>query len=237
MTQSLVVKKRTLPVILRNDVPPLIVRGTAVAQLIATRCRLWGVLNSDVGKRIKHGDQIAVVTNVHDNLRQIELDDDRVWVPRRAEDRRSFTESRRKRRMKTVFVPPSWTGSPRPSDVETVKRDTVKWVIDEFDHETIKSLTSSGFKASWLGLRFGSGGVSDYDREQRELKQKEQRKRDLLTVLNSSKSRMSTAMSNAVFDVLINGTKVGEAASSRGLNPRSLSMTLMRVTQRLPKAA
>jgi hypothetical protein len=231
MTQSLVVNKRTLPVILRNSVPPLIVNRTAVAQLIATPSRLWGALNSDVGKRIKHGDQIAVITNVHDNLRQLEIDDDRFWVPRRAEDRRSFRESRRKRRMKTVFVPPSWTGSPRPSGADTVQLRSVT----DFDHKTIKSLTSSGgLRSSW---RFGSGGVSDYDREQLQLQQKEKRKRDLLTVLNNSKSRMSTAMSNAVFDVLIDGSKVGQAASSRGLNPRSLSMTMMRVTQRLSIAA
>jgi hypothetical protein len=74
--------------------------------------------------------------------------------------------------------------------------------------------------------------MSDYEKEQHELQQKEQRKRALLTVLNNSKSRMSTAMTNALFDVLFDGTKVGEAASSRGLNPRSLSMTVMRVTQR-----
>jgi hypothetical protein len=228
--KSLVVTKLKLPTILRGDVVPLAVISTPVEPLIATPKRLWGVLHPDVGKRIKYRNRAAVIVNVRPHLRQIEIDNDRFWFPRRPEDHRSFRESRRKRRTKTVFVPPSWTGSPRPSGAETVP---LRWVTDEFDHETIEFLTEHGFRSSWLGLRpFTSGGMSDYEKEQHELQQKEQRKRALLTVLNNSKSRMSTAMTNALFDVLFDGTKVGEAASSRGLNPRSLSMTVMRVTQR-----
>ncbi len=44
---------------------------------------------------------------------------------------------------------------------------------------------------------------------------------------------MSSAMSNAVFDVVVDGTEVGKAASARGLKPRSLSITVMRIKQRM----
>jgi hypothetical protein len=135
-----------------------------------------------------------------------------------------------------VFYSPSWTGEPRPP------KESFELVAPELEESTIKSLYEYGFHPYWLGLQpFTIGGpISDYEKEQRELEQKEQRKRKLLIVLNSSKSRMSTVMSNAVFDVLIGGTKLGQAASSRGLKPRSLSMTIMRVTDRLqdlPKTA
>ncbi len=167
--QSLVVTKRAVPVFLTSDVPPLLVKGTAVERLIATPSRLWGVFHSDVGKRIKHQDKIAVIVNVRPNLRQIEIENRRFWIPRRAEDRRSFAEEHRKRRVKTIFRAPRWKGTPRP-EAETVKLRSVT----EFDLRTIKLLMSSG----------GSGGMSDYEKEQLELQRKEQRKRDLLTVLN-----------------------------------------------------
>ncbi len=222
--QSLVVTKRAVPVFLTSDVPPLLVKGTAVECLIATPSRLWGVFHSDVGKRVKHHDKIAVIVNVRPNLRQIEIDNSRFWIPRRAEDRRSFAEDHRKRRVKTIFRAPSWTGTPRP-EAETVKLRSVT----EFDLRTIKLLMAGGGRSS----RFGSGGMSDYDKEQLELQRKKQRKRDLLTVLNSSRSRMSSAMFNAVFDVVVDGTEVGKAASARGLKPRSLSVTVMRLRQRM----
>ena len=128
-----------------------------------------------------------------------------------------------------AFRSPNWTGEPRPPEAQSVEP-----VTREFEESTVKSLLGYGFHPQWLGLQpFTIGGpISDYE--------KEQRIRKLLIVLNSSKSRMSTAMSNAVFEVLVDGTKLGQAASSRGLKPRSLSMTILRVTDRLrnlPKTA
>ncbi len=136
-----------------------------------------------------------------------------------------------------TFHLPNWTGEPRPPEAESVEL-----VTPTLEESTIRLLIGYGFHPSWLGLQpFTIGGpLSDYEKEQRELEQKQQLRRKLLIVLNSSKSRMSTAMSNAVFDVLIDGTKPGQAACSRGLKPRSLSTTIMRVKDRLqnlPKTA
>jgi hypothetical protein len=128
-----------------------------------------------------------------------------------------------------VFHSPNWMGEPRPLGAETLK-----WVTDEFEESAIKLLRDCGFSWQSLGLQpFSADAVSDFEKEQRALEEKNQRMRKLLIALNSSKSRMSTAMSNAVFDVLVDGTKLGHAASARGMKPRSLSMAIHRVTGRL----
>jgi hypothetical protein len=132
-----------------------------------------------------------------------------------------------------VFRSPNWTGEPRPSGAETLR-----WTTDEFEQPTIKLLRDCGFRYAWLQLQpFSLDVVSDFEEEQRALALKRLRERRLLRALNDSKSRMSTAMAGGVFDVFINGTKIAQAASARGLKPRSLSMAIWRISDRLRNPA
>ena len=117
---SLLVNKRKLPALLRHDVPPLRLAGTTVEPLVATRSRLWGVLHSDVGKKILHRGQAVAILNVHQNTRLVvrtnEEEHKAFWIPRRPTDRTQFNIERmwRSRRSHTLRAP-VWTGEPRPN--------------------------------------------------------------------------------------------------------------------------
>jgi hypothetical protein len=122
---SLIVNKCKLPAILRNDVPPLRLAGTAVESLVATRRRSWGVLHPDVGKQILHRGQAVAILNVHQNTRLVVLIDEEdhraFWIPRRPTDKKQFSLERMwKSRRRRALLPPAWTGDEPP------KRDTVK---------------------------------------------------------------------------------------------------------------
>lgn len=108
---SLLVNKRKLPALLRHDVPPLRLAGTTVEPLVATRSRLWGVLHSDVGKKILHRGQAVAILNVHQNTRLVirtnEEEHKAFWIPRRPTDRTQFNIERmwRSRRSHTLRAP------------------------------------------------------------------------------------------------------------------------------------
>ena len=120
--QSLVMSKRKLPAILRNDAPELHLGGTPVESLIAAPSRMWGVLHSEVGKKIQHDNHPATIVNVHADLRQIEIDGNRFWIPRRFSDRKRFNVERvtRSRRHLTLRSP-VWHGDERPFGARRVR--------------------------------------------------------------------------------------------------------------------
>jgi len=139
---SLVMNKRKLPVILRNDVPLLHLENTLVQDLVATRTKLWGVLHADVSKTINYDGQPAVILNVHESIRQIgpkaALDDSErnlkgctaeelaelrrgtcIWLPRRITTKQGFKNVHIRRQfasgIRRVFSQPFWKGEPFPT--------------------------------------------------------------------------------------------------------------------------
>jgi hypothetical protein len=120
--QSLVMSKRKLPAILRNDAPKLHIAGSAIESLIATTSRMRDVLHSDIGKKIQHDDYPATIVNVHTGLRQIEIDGNRFWIPRRLSDRKRFNVERVTRsRSHLTFRSPVWHGDERPFGARSVR--------------------------------------------------------------------------------------------------------------------
>jgi hypothetical protein len=120
--QSLVMSKRKLPVILRNDAPKLHTAGTSVESLIAKASRMWGVLHSDIGKKIQHDGHPATIVNVHTDLRQIDIGGNRFWIPRRLSDRKRFNVERVTRsRSHLTLRSPVWHGDERPLGARRVR--------------------------------------------------------------------------------------------------------------------
>jgi hypothetical protein len=120
--QSLVMNRRNLPAILRNDTPRLHSAGTAVESLIAATNRMWSVLHSDIGKKIQHGGYPATIVNVHADLRQIETGGKRFWIPRRLYDRKRFKVERVTRSRSHLTLPsPVWHGDERPLGARRVR--------------------------------------------------------------------------------------------------------------------
>lgn len=122
----LVMNQRKLPAILRTDVPPPRIGGTPVQSLIAARTNLWGVLHSDIGKRICHKGCSVTIVNVHGEVRQIEdSGGERFWIPRRAANKKELRKQRIAHQfaqgIRKVFGQPCWTGEPRPKGARRVR--------------------------------------------------------------------------------------------------------------------
>jgi hypothetical protein len=83
---------------------------------------MWSVLHSDFGKTIQHDGCPVTIVNVHADLRQIEIDGRRFWIPRRLSDRKRFNVERMTRSRSHLTLPaPVWHGDERPLGARRVR--------------------------------------------------------------------------------------------------------------------
>ena len=247
---SLLVNKRKLPTILRNEVSPLRIAGTAVEPFVATRRRLWGVLHSTVGKQIQHRGETITILSVYQNIRLVvpfgEGEHRAFWIPRRPINRKQFNLERRwrSRRYRTLRAP-VWTGEPRPpvDQNPAVKLTEFKNILTE---EEILSIYGLGFPLramvlqTWMPLPLRSERLRPKTRrelgevvvvktpfnqmppEQREQLDAHHRLMQFL----GKRPRMSPVRGYALNDVIVLGKDYKEVAEARGINARSLVVTI-----------
>lgn len=255
--KSVVVSKSQLPAILRNVVPPLRLAGTATESIIATPNRLRGVLHSDVGKRINHKGKKATIVNVHDTLRELEIDGRRFWVPRRARNRRNFKQQRIKnlydRGVKVAFLAPCYTGDSKP-DAEAVSLppwekaisqelyDFAKYVaeLSKIGHRKPKLLSES----SWSEVSWGMLMQRPTRQERNMLEMKTRQKyaalkeklQERLLRQIFADTRLSNDKQFAVYDVMALGRPIEQVAATRHLPIGSLENAVRRITTRVNQA-
>jgi hypothetical protein len=239
---SLVVNKRKLPQILRNDVPPLLVAGTAVVPLLPTPSRLWGVLHSDIGKKIKHKDQGATVVNVHTDIRQLEIDGRRFWVPRRVANRKEMRRERIKRQytsgLRVAFSGLHYTGQARPVantvPVECLYReippDTIAFLRSLRRPESRLTVTSSTM-TRMMSVFIRAANLKLWLHQM--LNKKSKQLMENLVVEHLRKSQMSDQRVSAVYDVLVGGVALAVAAKQRGLDESHLRQVVNRVARKV----
>lgn len=251
---SLVLNKRKLPAILRNEVSPLRIAGTAVESLVMTPRRLWGVLHSTVGKQIQHRGQTITILSVHQNTRLVvpfgEGEHRAFWIPRRPTNRKRFNLERmwRSRRYRTLRAP-VWTGEPRPP-IEQNPRVELSDFKNTLTPEEIIEISKLGFDLRAMVPRtctpFRSERRAPKTRrelgevvivktpfnqmspEQREQLDAHQR---LMRVLSGS--RKSSEMTGALYDVIVLGRDKKEVAEARGLSHASLVVTVSRTEAKM----
>ncbi|HVS89739.1 MAG TPA: hypothetical protein VHF01_16150 [Candidatus Acidoferrum sp.] len=251
-SKSLVVSKRELPAVLRNDVPPLHIAGTAAKSLIVTPNRLPGVLHLDVGKQIQHRGQTVRILNVHENVRLVvpvgEEEHRAFWIPRRAADRKNFKRQQIKRNRRssglTLFYPPASTGERRPN-AETVSLAQWENLISEDLYHLTKSLgdyenrlISKSFW-SYIPLMMLMQRPTRHERNLLEQKTRQKytalkeklRERQLRQII--AESRLPEEKQFAVYDVIALGQLTENVAATRGMSSASLANTVRRVTTKV----
>ena len=250
-SKSLVVNKRELPAVLRNDVSPLHIAGAAAESLIVTPNRVPGVLHLDVGKQIQHRGKVVRILNVHENIRRVvpagEEEHRAFWILRRAVNRGDFKEERIKRHLavgiKKVFVAPHWTGEPQPG------RDTgtlPQWEnqISEDLYRLTKSLGKYENRlipesSYWAVLstpptRHSRRLLEQKTRQKYAAQREKLRERLLRQILEES--RLPEEKQLAVYDVLRLGQLIEQAAAARRVPPISLENTVRRITTKVNQA-
>jgi hypothetical protein len=261
--KSLIVNKRKLPVVLRNEVPKIRVAGTAVEPLVVTPNRLRGVLHSAVGKQIQHRGQAVTILSVHQNTRLVvrvgEEEHGAFWVPRRAEDRRNFKQQRTRRiyhnQIKIAFPSPTYTGDVRPNS-EVVR-------FPQWEKLISQELYDFATQISQL-LRFGKHGgrcrliLKSFHEEfasklqagpptRREHKLLERKTRQKYAALKRrlqerllrqiiADTRLSEDKQFAVYDVMALGQPLEQVAVNRQVSVGSLENTVRRTTTRVNQA-
>jgi hypothetical protein len=251
-SKSLVVNKRKLPAVLRNDVPPLHIAGTAAESLIVTPNRLPGVLNLDVGKQIQHRAKTVRILNVHENIRLVvplgEEEHRAFWIPRRAVNRGDFKKERITRHyvagIKKAFVGPHWTGESRPR-AETVTLPPWEKLISEDLYTLTKSLgkyenrlipeSSYWDMVSALPPTRHEGRLLEQKTRQKYAALREKLRERLLRQI-LEESRLPEEKQIAVYDVLGLGQVTEQAAAARRVSPVSLENTVRRITTKVNQA-
>jgi hypothetical protein len=243
---SLVVNKRKLPFILRSNVPPLRVAGTAIEPLVAAPNRLWGVLHSSVGKQIQHRQRAVTILSVHQNTRLVAPvgnEDGAFWIPRRTADRKRFNIERmwrsRRRLSRDIYGSPCcYTGEPRPlADSVPVEN-----IYKDISPDTLDLLFSLGRYENCLILRssWGTRMMSVFTRL-------DNLKRLLQQLLNKATkdftenlvvetlrcSQMDEHRIAATYDVLVGGVALHRAARDRGLQEGHLRQAVNRVKRKV----
>jgi hypothetical protein len=251
-SKSLVVNKRELPAVLRNDVPPLHIAGTAAESLIVTPNRLPGVLHLDVGKQIQHRGQTVRILNVHENIRLVvplgEEEHRAFWIPRRAVNRGDSKEERIKRHyvvgINKAFVAPHWTGEPRPR-AEAVTLPPWENLISEDLYTLTKSLGKYENRLIPESSYWDMLSISPPTRHQRRLLEQKTREkyaalreklRERLLRQILEESRLPEEKQLAVYDVLGLGQLIEQAAAARRVPPVSLENTVRRITTNVNQA-
>lgn len=250
--KSLVVSKRQLPAILRNDVPKLSITGTTAESLIVTPDSLWGVLHSDVGRQIKHRGKTVRILNVHENTRLVVPDGEEehraFWIVRRAVNRRDLKEERITRHyvagIKKAFVAPHWTGEPRP-DKDTGTLPQWESLISEDLYSLTKSLgryenrliPESSCRDMLLKLpptRHERNLLEQKTRQKYAALREKLRERLLRQILEES--RLPEEKQLAVYDVLGLGQPIEQAAAARRMAPISVENTVRRMSTKVNQA-
>lgn len=238
---SLVVNKRKLPQILRNDVAPLLVAGTSVVPLLATPSRLWGVLHSDIGKKIKHKDQMATIVNVHNDIRQLEIEGRRFWVPRRVANRKQMRQERIRRQYKgglrVAFSGLHYVGEKYP---EGYFRIPIEDLYREIPPETIAYLRRWGVSRLTVTSSSMTRMMSVFIRASnlkrrlhQMLNEKSKQLMENLVVEHLRKSQLSDKRIAAVYDVLVGGVALAAVAKQRGLDENHLRQVVNRVAGKI----
>lgn len=236
---SLIVNKRRLPAILQNDVPLLRIRKP-VQSLVMVPARLWGVLHRSIGKQILYCGLKATIANVHHELRQLEADGNRFWVPRRAGNRKQMRKERLRRQyssgIRVAFSGLHYTGQARP-DADSVPVENIYREIPVEVRRFLRSLgrpenclTSTGSRETKLmSLFIRADNLKRMLRQQLNLKTKEFVEN--LVVEHLRRSQMSEQRISATYDVLVGGEALASVAKQRGLHEGNLRQIVNRVSR------
>jgi len=239
---SLIVNKRKLPQILRNDVPLLRVSGRAVEPLVLTPSRLWGVLHPDVGKQITHKNQKATIVNVHSVIRELEINGRRFWVPRRPATRKQLRSERIRRQyvsgIRVAFSGLHYTGQARP-DADPVPVERIYREVPPETHRFLRHLGMPESRltviASWETRMMSV--LTRLDNLKRLLRQQLNDKRkqfmENLVVETLRRSQMSDQRVAATYDVLVGGVALASAARYRGIDAGLLQQAVNRIARKV----
>ena len=220
--------------------------------------RFW-LVNFCLGVRVKtilFKGNIVLVTAATEHLRKVEIlvsndlnaIETSFWIPRRACDRRRFSQERHIRaRTRKTSRGPWWTGEPRP-EAEHVSLTSISRNLNQDEIRTLFVEYGFPIQAMVLTLSLPRATVSRRPRTRKELGEivavntpssempHEQRMQledhhRLMAVLQ--KSRLDLFAQNVVYSVVILGKSVREAAEAAGLGARSLAVTISRIRKKM----
>jgi hypothetical protein len=203
-------------------------------------------------KTICHKNTLSLVVDETPSLRCILTPDfEGFWIPRRATDRKRFKIERTHRRRldRTLGKPPVWTGECRPQ-YETVPLSQINQTLSEEEIQSIHLLglpiwamaqrlslppSSPPFRTESQKTRRELGEIvivktpfNQMEPEQREQHTDHHR---LMQILSGM--RLDFQRQTGLYDVIVLGKSVKEVSEARGMNLRSLAVTVSRIRAKM----